>query len=342
MTIWQFREDNTGKLIIPKQFDLPNHPGRAIALGYFDGVHRGHRKLFDALCKESKADGLISAAHTFSMTPISKTITSGQVGLISTLKERCGLIEDVGVDETIIFPFTRNIATMRAAHFLDELVMRLFCAKVVVAGQDYCFGANREGDANTLIEWGASRNIRVILVPPEKHGERVISSSWIRSCITDGDMDMAGQLLGRPVSYSGQVLMGRKLGRKLGFPTANIQIDPDRIMPPYGVYTSFLLFEGKLYPAISNIGIRPTVSEPDSLPLIETMAIDADFDLYGKRITVFPIRMIREEIQFSSVNDLREQVKRDIADSLEFHKGEGAHYSNLLIDVVLYTGSGTD
>jgi riboflavin kinase/FMN adenylyltransferase len=333
--IWQFREDNTGKLIIPDTFDLPNHPGRAIALGYFDGVHRGHRRLFEALCKVSETDGLVSAVHTFSMTPISKTITGGQVGLLSTLRERCDLIEESGVDETIIFPFTRNISTMRAAHFLDEYVMRLFRAKAVVAGQDYCFGANREGNANTLIEWGARKNIRVILVPPEKHGERVISSSWIRSCITDGDMDMAGQLLGRPVSFSGLVLSGRKLGRKLGFPTANLQTDPDRIMPPYGVYASFLLFEGKLYPSVSNIGIRPTVSEPDSLPLIETMALDANFDLYGKRISVFPIRMIRDEMQFSSVLDLREQVKQDISDSLQFHNREGAHYSNLLTDVVL-------
>lgn len=335
MRTWVFKEDTIGGIHIPDEFELSATGGRAVALGYFDGVHRGHIKLFEVLREISASNSLPTMAHTFSQTPKSKVYASAGSGLITTLSERCDLIHRAGIDEIAVFPFSTSLASMKAETFLDEYVLKLLKAKIVVVGEDYRFGAGREGDVTLLTDWAKNRGVQAILVPPEKQGDKVISSSWIRSCILEGDMETSNLLLGRPIDYEGTVLTGRKLGRSLGFPTANIGIPFGKIVPQYGVYASFMLYESRLIPSVSNIGVRPTVEEPDVHPMIETTMHHVDLDLYGKIIKVFPLRKIREERKFSSLEALREQVGKDQIESIRIHAEIDFDYSKLIPDVVL-------
>lgn len=335
MKTWVFKEDADGGIHIPEEFELSAPGGRAVALGYFDGVHRGHIKLFKVLREISALQGLSTMAHTFSQTPKSKVYSSAGSGLITTLSERCDLIHRAGVDEIAVFPFSQILASMKAEAFLDEYVLKLLKAKIVVVGEDYRFGSGREGDVTLLSDWAAKRGVRVVLVPPEKQVDRVISSSWIRSCILEGDMETSRLLLGRPVSYEGTVLSGRGLGRTLGFPTANIGIPSGKIVPQYGVYVSYLLYESRIIPSVSSIGVRPTVEKAGVHPMIETNMHYVDIDLYGKTINVFPVRKIREEQRFSDLEALRIQVGKDLVESLRIHKEIDSDYSNLFRGVVL-------
>jgi len=332
---WVFKEDTNGEIHVPDEFELSASGGRAVALGYFDGVHRGHLKLFAVLREVATLNGLQTMAHTFSQTPKSKVYASAGSGLITTLSERCDLIHRAGIDEIAVFPFSTSLASMKAETFLDEYVLKLLKAKIIVVGEDYRFGAGREGDVTLLSNWAEKRGVQVVLVPPEKQGDKVISSSWIRTCILDGDMETSRLLLGRPIVYEGPVLLGRKLGRTLGFPTANIGIPFGKIVPRYGVYASFLVHESRLIPSVSNIGVRPTVEEPDVHPMIETTMHHVDLDLYGKIVKVLPIKIIREERKFSNLEALREQVGKDQIESMRIHAEIDYDYSNLISGVVL-------
>lgn len=333
MKTWAFREEYHGGLLIPERFDEAFQHGSAVALGYFDGVHLGHRRLFSVLKQIADEIGVKTVAHTFSNTPKSKVFATGGDGLITTLTERCSLIHQSGIEDVAVFPFTENLSSMKAGDFLDEYVGRILRARVVVAGEDYHFGTHREGNSEFLTEWARTNSVRTVLVPPERYEGRVISSSWIRERILSGDMRMASTLLGRPVSYEGEVMRGRGLGTILGFPTANIGIPSGKVNPAYGVYTSILRIENELYPSISNIGLRPTVSENEIHPLIETTALNVELELYGRRITVYPIDLLRPEVRFESVEALRDQIHRDVLKAEAFHAGH-PDYSKMIADML--------
>ncbi len=333
MKTWVFREEYQGGLVIPDGFDDAFHSGSAVALGYFDGVHRGHKKLFSILNGIAADYEVKTVAHTFSNTPKSKVFATGGDGLITTLAERCALIHDAGVENVAVFPFSESLASMHAGDFLDEYAGRLLKAKVIVAGEDYHFGTHREGDANYLLQWAKDHQIRAILVPPELENNRVISSSWIRERILAGDMKTARELLGRAVFYDGEVMRGRGLGGTLGFPTANIGIPSGKVVPAFGVYTSYLRSGDRIYPSVSNIGLRPTVSDADVHPLIETTALNVDLELYGTAITVYPIEQIRAEKRFDSIERLRRQVLKDIRTAGSFHAAH-PEYSKILADML--------
>lgn len=334
MKTWVFREDDQGELTIPEGFHEAYRSGSAVALGYFDGVHRGHRKLFSVLRNVADEVGVKTVAHTFSNTPKSKVFATGGDGLITTLAERCSLIHATGVEDVAVFPFSDHLAAMKPDGFLGEYVEHLLRAKVVVAGEDYQFGTHREGNADYLIEWARKRGIRVVLVSPELHEEKAISSSWIRERILSGDIRTAGDLLGRPVTYEGEVMRGRGLGGTLGFPTANIGIPTGKVIPAFGVYTSLLYCDHQLYPSVSNIGIRPTILESDGYPLIETTALGVTLELYGKRITVYPIEQIRAEMRFDSIEGLRNQIFKDVESAAVFHSTH-SDYSKMIGDMLL-------
>jgi riboflavin kinase/FMN adenylyltransferase len=330
---WAFREDYHGGLLIPDGFDDAFQSGSAVALGYFDGVHRGHKKLFSILKEVADDSGVKTVAHTFSNTPKSKVFATGGDGLITTLTERCALIHRAGIEDVAVFPFSESLASMHAGDFLDEYAGKLLRAKVIVAGEDYHFGTHREGDSNYLLQWARSQGIRAVLVPPELHNGKVISSSWIRERILAGDMKIARELLGRPVAYDGEVMRGRGLGGTLGFPTANIGIPSGKVIPAFGVYTSYLRSGDCLYPAVSNIGLRPTVSDSDVYPLIETTALDVNLELYGTKITIYPLEQLRVEKRFDSIESLRKQIIKDVQAAGSFHV-RYPEYSKILADML--------
>ncbi|MBN1776104.1 MAG: riboflavin biosynthesis protein RibF [Clostridiales bacterium] len=333
MKTWAFREEYHGGLLIPDGFDDAFRSGSAVALGYFDGVHRGHKKLFSILKEIADEAGVKTVAHTFSNTPKSKVFATGGDGLITTLPERCALIHGSGIEDVAVFPFSDSLASMHAGEFLNEYAGKLLRAKVIVAGEDYHFGTHREGDSNYLLQWARRQGIRAVLVPPELHEGKVISSSWIRERILAGDMKTARELLGRAVSYDGEVMKGRGLGGTLGFPTANIGIPSGKVIPAFGVYTSYLRSGDCLYPAVSNIGLRPTVSDLDVYPLIETTALNVKLELYGTKITVYPLEQLRVEKRFDSIDSLRDQVLKDVQTADSFHT-DHPEYSKMLADML--------
>jgi len=336
LQIWNFSEDHTGEFAVPEGFPGSAVNGRAVALGYFDGVHNGHREILSRLCRLAADRNLTAMVHTFANMPKSKTNGShvNDNAHLTTLTEKCGIFDRIGINEAALYPFSESISSMKAVDFLDLHIKNLLHAKVVVAGEDYRFGFEREGDMHLLASWGKENGIEVFPVPPVFQNERIISSTWIRDCVRNGRMSLAGSLLGGPISYEGIVQEGKRLGRTLGFPTANLMIEDDKVIPAYGVYASVLITGNSLYPSITSVGLRPTVNTSDFSPLIETMVYDHTMDLYGQKIRVFLISFIRPEYRFPDVHSLQEQVQKDMAEVRHFHDAHAYAYSNLLSGVI--------
>jgi len=317
---WVFNETGLGLLSGPQEFASTAENGRAVALGYFDGVHLGHLQILHAMKKRASELMILALVHTFSSLPKSKEGTDHAGLLITTLEEKCDIFSAEGMDETAIFPFTDAIASLPAKDFLEFHIRKLLRARVVIAGADYRFGRNREGDMRFLSAWGKQNNIEVICVEPIQSDGRIVSSSWVRDCISSGNVSLAEKLLTRPVSYEGIVVEGKKLGTKLGFPTANIAVPAKKMIPQFGVYASTASFDGNDYPAITNIGLRPTVNATDAVPNIETLIFDCSESLYQKTLRVSLLEYIRPEKQFDSTEILREQISRDVEEVRHFHK----------------------
>lgn len=336
MRIWEFEEDSKGVLKAPDGFYGSACNGRAVALGYFDGVHQGHRKILDQLKELAREREIPAMVHTFSSLPKSKSTDSQDKvsSLLTTLNEKCSSFDRIGMDETALFPFSETVSSMHAIDFMQNHLNGMLQAKVIVAGEDYHFGQNREGDIKMLSQWGRQNGIQVCSVPPVKHNDQIISSSWIRECVRNGRIVLANSLLGYPLSYEGIVRKGKQLGRSFGFPTANIAVDEGKVVTAYGVYASILSTNGSFYPAITNVGLRPTVNTSDFIPLIETMMYDHTQDLYGDRIRVFLLSFIRPEYRFPDAQALKEQVHKDMAEVRHYHDLHGHDYSNLLSGVI--------
>ena len=336
MRIWEFKEDNSGKLTAPDGFSEAAESGRAIALGYFDGVHQGHKAIIDKLNFLAHDMKIPSAVHTFTSLPKSKSYDSPDKGssLLTTLPEKCDCFARNGMDETVLFPFSDVLSSMHAADFMHHHLKKLMRAEVIVAGEDYRFGRNREGDMKLLSFWGQENGIKVYSVPPVRHQNQVISSTWIRECIKDGKLSLANSLLGYPLSYEGTVQQGKHLGRTLGFPTANIVPEEGKIVPAYGVYVSVILVKGVFYPSVTSIGLRPTVNTSDIIPLIETMIYDHSMDIYGEKVRVYLLDYVRPEQRFPDTLMLREQVQKDMEEVRHYHDLHGHDYSNLLPGVI--------
>jgi riboflavin kinase/FMN adenylyltransferase len=336
LRIWNFTEDENGLLIAPIDFPSAAADGRAIALGYFDGVHLGHQMILDRLKSIAVKQNLPAMVHTFSSIPKSKSsdLKDKTALQLTTLTEKCNCFARAGMDETALFPFSAQMSSMQAMDFMQNILKDQLHAKVIVAGEDYRFGQNREGDMHLLTVWGQKNNIEVYSVPPLLHNGQVISSTWIRECLRTGKTSLANTLLGYPVSYEGTVQHGRHLGRTLGFPTANVVPEKGKVIPAYGVYASILYTNKAFYPSITNIGLRPTVNTSEVAPVIETMMFDRKMDLYEEHIRVFLLTFIRPEYRFPDLQALKEQANKDMNEVRHYHDLHGHDYSILLTGVI--------
>jgi len=323
VTRFIFGDGNLAEGLVPQGFD--SKINRIIALGYFDGVHLGHRKIMDTMLREAKELGLCSAAQTFSSIPISKRKSNPHQELLSTIEERCAVMEGLGVSEIIVFPFSERFSEISAMDYLNLIVKDLLGAKAVVVGHDFRFGAGGIGNVEMLSAWGEKNDIRVISVDPVLYQGQVISSSWIKDVLGSGDVNTVGALLGRPVSYSGKVVKGKQLGRTFGFPTANILPPDNRLLPPMGVYVSRLCINEVSYPSVTNIGIRPTVDGINLDTTIETLVIGETLDLYDQQISVFLLDKLRDEIRFSDFDQLKKQVEEDKKAASDYHRLSGIY-----------------
>jgi riboflavin kinase/FMN adenylyltransferase len=334
--VWTFTENIDGSFTEPQGFRNVGVTDRAVALGYFDGVHAGHRAILEKLTYEARINHLTAAVHTFSSLPKSKKEDASveNSSVITTIAEKCAYFSLSGADETFLFPFTEHLAEMSPEAFLSEILLDTLHSRVIVCGEDYRFGKDRLGDVSLLRKWAAQNRIDVYTIAPICHDGQVISSSRIRGLIHDGNVHLANILLGYPISYQGTVQVGRKIGRTLGFPTANIAIEEGKVIPAYGVYASLLFTKDEMYPSITSVGVRPTVNPSKSGVLIETTMFDREMDLYGQPIRVYLLEYIRGECCFDGVEMLKDQVFRDMAKVRQYHDRHRYEYSNILPGVV--------
>lgn len=281
----------------------------AVTFGKFDGLHRGHQKLVDKVKGYGESDGVKTVVCAFDMP-------GRQV--IMTADDRKRYLKD-GVDFLVNCPFTEELKHMGAEAFIEEVIKGVFHAKYVVIGTDFRFGYGQKGDALLLKTYEEKYDYKTIVVEKERYKDRIISSTYIKELLEQGEVELAGKLLGYPYSVSGTVRHGKRLGRTLGFPTLNVQWPKEKLLPPRGVYASKSLVDGIWYESISNVGIKPTVSTDDNI-LIESYLFDYDGDAYGKDVCIELYDFRRPERKFSGTEEMKTCIGQDIAYGKSYFK----------------------
>lgn len=280
----------------------------AIAVGVFDGVHRGHRKIIESLIRHARVNKLCSMVVTFNPHPGKVIRGDTAVSMLSSLEHRISLIKSLGVDACIVVDFNKRLMGMQSKYFFKSMLMRKFGMKELFVGEKFSFGREGLNSRQALKEMSDSLGFKLHIIKPVLHGDDIISSSIIRKLIEKGRLDKASRLLGRRVSILGRVVHGRKRGRILGFKTANIDPHHEAI-PPSGVYAAYAVLDKKIYKAVLNIGRRPTFSEKD--PNIEVHIFGIDKNLYNKNIEACFVKRLRPEKRFEDLHSLRAQIHKD-------------------------------
>jgi len=281
-----------------------------LSLGKFDGLHRGHELLMQTVFSR-KAKGLKAAVFTFDIPP-GKAAQGLPAQVITTNGEKQRLFKERGVDYLIECPFTDQIMHMEAERFIEEIAKRLR-VRCVVVGTDFHFGHERRGDYQMLRKYSSTYGYEAVVVEKMQYGGRDISSTFIREELLKGNIGLANKLLGYPYFFHGEVVHGNQLGRTIGFPTVNILPPPEKLLPPFGVYVSRTVVDGRCYGSITNIGKKPTVSGDHAVPAgAETYLYGFDRNVYGKKIRVDILEYVRPEMRFSGTGELKKQLKKDI------------------------------
>lgn len=290
----------------------------AVALGNFDGVHLGHQELIKHTVEKAKADGLKAAVFTFSNHPKNLLPKEKRVKSILTTSEKEDIIASLGVDYLFNVPFTKAIMSMDPVDFIDELLIGRFNMKAAFCGFNYHFGFKALGSPEVLRKEGEAKGFEVCEMAPYKIKGDIVSSSLIRTLVASGQVEKCKTYMGRHYDIGGEVVVGNRLGRKLGFPTSNLIIDPDMVTPPNGVYVTNCIYNGVSYPSVTNVGIKPTIGTYNKN--VETHIFNFDKELYGKHITVEFLKKTRDEVKFDDVRDLSEQIVRDCREARAYHE----------------------
>ena len=281
-----------------------------VTIGTFAGVHRGHQHLIRQVIARARETGRPAIAITFCPHP--RTVLHPEIPLayLSTSQERISLLKQQGFDQVVVAEFTPDLAATPADVFMAAVVHQLRMRELWI-GYDFRLGKDREGGPEKITLLGAQLGYTVHLVEPLLDGGRPITSTRIRELISAGNVEQAALLLGRRYNLSGQVIAGRKMGRRLGIRTANIACDPERVIPANGVYAAWADVAGQRLMAAVNIGIRPTFGESERL--LEVHLLDFEEDLYDTVLDVSFVRYLRPELRFSDISLLVAQIQRDIA-----------------------------
>ena len=292
------------------QFDHP-----CVTIGNFDGVHLGHQMLFSEVVQGARHSQGTSIAITFNPHPL-QVLRPGGIKLISNCDQKAEVIEKAGLDVLVIVPITMKCAAMSAEEFFDDLLIGRVGVKELVEGYDYAFGKGRRGDVNFLKRYGAEKGFPVTVVEPHYEHDMLVSSTKVRELVADGRMIDASRLLGRPYQIRGVVQVGKQRGgAEIGFPTANLCVDAEDLVPKHGVYVTQVICDGKCYGGVVNIGCNPTFGEEKLVA--ETHIFDFDQDIYGKPIKVNLIKFLRSERKFPSIQELAAQISRDITEATQ-------------------------
>ena len=290
--------------------ELPSSNEYGLIIGNFDGVHLGHQKLLDEVARECRQRNQKMVVVTFVPHPL-VILRNEKSFLLNSYEERRSLLQDNGVEWLVEIPFSRDLSMTDPSDFLDEYILKNKQIKSLFLGHDFAFGANKKGDHNFVNTYCKDKNIQVDVQKKFTADSETYSSSLVRKMLSEGRPDKAAALLGRDFFVTGRVIKGMGRGKQLGFPTANIGLERERKIPAYGVYATLCTFRGCTYKSITNIGKNPTFDDVDGLN-VETNVFDFVGDLYGEEIKVSFVEKIRDEKKFSSVNELIEQIKKDI------------------------------
>lgn len=284
------------------------------ALGFFDGVHLGHAALLAACRKLAAEQDCKAAAVTFSSHP--DTLVLGKTPkLINTIEDRVRLLKAAGMDDVIVLPFDRKMQTMSWQDFLC-LLREHYGAAGLVCGHDFRFGNQGSGNAQLLQDYCKEKGMPWAVVPEQKLEDVTISSTHIRTLLEQGQMEEAARFLGHPHMLTGEVVSGRKLGRTLGIPTANLRLPEGIAELPYGVYACQATVSGNTYLAVTNIGNRPTVGGHHTT--VEPWLLDFEGDLYGQELTLRFHRFLRAEQKFPSLDTLKAEIIKNAAECRKF------------------------
>lgn len=283
-----------------------------LAIGNFDGLHLGHRALIERLTAKARELGLPASVMTFEPHPRELFSPDQAPARLTSLREKLGLLDACGIDRTYVCHFNEALAGLTAEQFIDRVLVRGLGVRYLIVGDDFRFGRGRGGDFAMLQQAGVEHNFGVEAMPTvDVEGERV-SSSAVRKALAAGDLEHAARLLGRPYSISGRVVHGDKIGRRIGFPTANIQLKRKRA-PLGGVFAVTVSGLDKRHlPGAASLGVRPTLGN-DARPVLEVHLFDFDQEIYGRHLTVHFLHKLRDEAKYESLEALTAQIERDVA-----------------------------
>lgn len=297
--------------------EIENIELTSIALGNFDGIHRGHQELIRRAVVCAREKGLKSAVFTFVNHP--KNVLSGKALIKNILypDEKAAILEMLGVDYLFSIDFTEEIMTLSPEDFLEKLLVGRFSMKQAFCGFNFHFGYKAKGNSEFLRDNAERYDYELEVLQPYKIEGNIVSSTLIRNLIAVGEVEACPEYLGRYYSIGGKVVVGNKIGRTIGFPTLNCTIDESMVSPSNGVYITYCLYDGIHYESVTNVGNKPTIGKYKKN--IETHIFDFDEEIYGKEIRVEFVKKIRDEFKFDSVDALCVQIGKDCADAREFH-----------------------
>lgn len=279
-------------------------------IGFFDGVHKGHCYLIEQVKAVAASKGLRAALITFPVHPRKVIDANYRLELLSTFKEKKDLLSQTGVDYCFLLNFTAEISALSAHNFMVEILKKQFYVDSLIIGYDHRFGHNRSEGFNEYCQYGKKIGMDVMHAKALTIEGRKVSSSVIRSALLSGDLDLANCFLGYNYYLDGSVETGHKVGRTIGFPTANLSVDLDKIIPADGVYAAGVSVEGTKYVGMINIGHRPTLNNGTNRT-IEVNILHFSDDIYGKTIRISFVKRIRSEIKFDGVESLKNQLHKD-------------------------------
>ncbi len=307
-------------MLILRDGDVTTSPEPCVvALGVFDGLHRGHQAVIEMVVERAKAQEVLAAVVTFDPLPAMVLDPSKAPRLLATLEQRLEGLAALGVDQVRVLTFTEELSRETAEDFIDRVLVADLRARCVVVGEDFHFGHDRHGTVTLLQELGPAKGFEVVAAPLFGDGERWSSTS-VRRALEEGDLDGAAAVLGRPFSLRGVVEHGDQRGETLGFPTANLKLSPTQALPADGVYAGAVRLGHTWWPAAISLGTRPQFYEDGDL-LMEVHVVGYQGDLYGQTLNVLFLRRLRGQSAFANVVELKEQIARDVEKTREIFDG---------------------
>ena len=305
-------------IVFERLEDIVDIEPTVVALGNFDGIHKGHQEIIGRTVKEAEAAGLKSAVFTFSNHTSSILKNVPKVKNILYPEDKLRILEEMGVDYVFNIPFTEEILRMSPEAFIEEILVKRFNIREAYCGFNYSFGYKASGTPEVLMHEGLKHGFGIHVQEPYVIDGVVVSSTYIRQLIEEGRMEECTKFMGRMYSVSGEIIVGNKLGRTIGFPTCNILVDDTMITPPNGVYITTCTIDGVTRQSVTNVGVKPTIGTYEKN--IETHIFDFNEDVYGKQIRVDFIKHTRGEQKFDGLDALKKQIESDSIEARVWHR----------------------